>query len=362
MRLQHRETQIKRTQTGVETGNKNRFLESMNRLNGACGAPNYEDYGYGGPSTSSPPDCEDLEASFVSDETLLKGSDPIDDFCNTYLGSMDFGASKNLEGLEELESYNALNIEEWRTEDCLQWASDVCRKREINTYSVNLWIFENSTGADLLAFNAHHFCAALGDDYGPLFHQEFQIMRKKKKKKKKKDKEAVGTHQRVTARCINSLGTQSDRDREYDFEYDDSNKQYLGHNMQEHREDNSTDPATENSASTAVSVKIKTTTRRGEFPSDINRTEVRIYVAFAYMENNDLLLHQYCVQSTPSLLYKEWSSQSTHFTKRNMKGTDSFLAASSLVDSYNTQGGTEAVIMSPNGRKKDYYGVRERMT
>lgn len=243
----------------------------MNPFDGNVGASGYD--GYGAPRYGSSgyqvSNCENLEASFTPDDPLLERSGSIDTFRDTYLGSGEPGIP------EGLEPYQHLQIEEWRSEECVQWANNVCRKKDIDTSQVDMWTFNNSTGYELLQFNQQHFCAAIGDQFGPLFFQEFRSLDKKKKKKKKERQRP----RRERAASTSSSSKSESGDAEIFRERDVSTHVTLASNLfdlnlrgqqtEEKDTEGVVDPATDlstsqESASSAVTLKIKTRTRRGE--------------------------------------------------------------------------------------------------
>ncbi|XP_068212737.1 ETS homologous factor-like [Palaemon carinicauda] len=138
-------------------------------------------------------DCcsyEDLNASFSFDEPILSGDNTIDNLCKTYLGSMESYAesySQQQSQDNELETTGAFgwtNIEHWTSQDCLDWAGSVCRRRGIDQSTVDLWSFRNHTGSDLLQFTTQDFSNLIGSIYGPLFHQEFSVLYNKREQDK----------------------------------------------------------------------------------------------------------------------------------------------------------------------------------
>ncbi|KAK4299241.1 hypothetical protein Pmani_028470 [Petrolisthes manimaculis] len=76
--------------------------------------------------------------------------------------------------LEEMETFTRMDVTEWRGEDCLDWASSVCRRRGLDQTTVDLWAFRNTNGAQLANFSMKDFCSLVGLVYGPLFHDELQ--------------------------------------------------------------------------------------------------------------------------------------------------------------------------------------------
>ncbi|XP_068212749.1 ETS homologous factor-like isoform X2 [Palaemon carinicauda] len=97
-------------------------------------------------------------------------------FAESYQSSEDSNAGLTY----DIESFARTDISQWTPEDSLDWSCSVCRKRGIDQSTVDLLLFRNYTGSDLLQFSLLDFSNIVGSVYAPIFHGEFADIRCKK--------------------------------------------------------------------------------------------------------------------------------------------------------------------------------------
>ncbi|XP_042871878.1 ETS homologous factor-like [Penaeus japonicus] len=147
------------------------------------------------------PSFDSLESSLSIEDSLLHSSN-IDHLYHTYLGSMDtfpaaYGGSDHYStGQRDLqcqsvhdravrqrgaavETFHNVSVSDWRGEECVTWASNVCRRRGLDQNAVDLCSFATLTGDLLLQFSLQDFCTLVGDDVGRLFYKDFRAQVKR---------------------------------------------------------------------------------------------------------------------------------------------------------------------------------------
>ncbi|XP_050702920.1 ETS homologous factor-like [Eriocheir sinensis] len=158
---------------------------------------------------------EDIKPSFTLNESPFLSDSTIDSLCETYLGNMNsftaplppssssssyssssyassFTSSSPLSPfdgecslLEEMEAFSRIDVWEWRGEDTLDWAGSVCRRRGLDTHTVDLTHFRHTAGSHLQQMTQADFSDLVGGVYGPLFFAEFQDLCRKREEGKK---------------------------------------------------------------------------------------------------------------------------------------------------------------------------------
>ncbi|XP_076059656.1 uncharacterized protein LOC143036293 [Oratosquilla oratoria] len=80
--------------------------------------------------------------------------------------------------LEKITTFKKIKIALWTSENCVDWAVSICKKRSLQPEGARA--FRQVSGQDLLQYNVEDFCLLTNSIEGPVFHREFCKLRQKR--------------------------------------------------------------------------------------------------------------------------------------------------------------------------------------
>ncbi|XP_037790866.1 ETS homologous factor-like [Penaeus monodon] len=125
-----------------------------------------------------------IAETIVCQDSFIECTDSLNNLTFTNLDAVDsysYDIPSEIEGgiFNEMDAFKQLDIGNWRGEDCLDWAIEVCRSQGIDQNIVNLTAFRQMSGSELMTFSAYDFCR-FDTVYGPTFYEEFQRLLEKR--------------------------------------------------------------------------------------------------------------------------------------------------------------------------------------